>query len=241
MPDLFIDLFHYVWILWLGMTLHDLTTLCVNSHVTKLWWANTQSRICSLLVVCCVKMGMTIMSSKSTDESLVAIFGYIKTAQVRWWIEWWHHFSSDLGSLVCAEQLFHCGKKCAYVEEYEGFSLEQLTNIPNVDLCCGCCFHWTITMQVCAEMIGRTWSTFDHVWPQEGPGDEVILASVCNRTQWHWHETMSQSMCFVVGMISASLVSWESSLFRWMCSSLQFPVLKCFFGAKQNPRYTLEM
>ena len=28
MPDLFIDLFYYVWILWLGMTLHDLTTLC---------------------------------------------------------------------------------------------------------------------------------------------------------------------------------------------------------------------
>ena len=32
-------------------------------------------------------------------------------------------------------------------------------------------------------------TTFDHVWPQEGPGDEVILASVCNRTQQYWHET----------------------------------------------------
>jgi len=35
--------------------------------------------------------------------------------------QWWHHFSSDLGSRVCAEQLFQCGKKCIYIEEYEGF------------------------------------------------------------------------------------------------------------------------
>ena len=50
MSDLFIDLFHYVCILLLGMTLHDLTTLCGNAHVTKLWWANTQGHIFSLLV-----------------------------------------------------------------------------------------------------------------------------------------------------------------------------------------------
>jgi len=41
---------------------------------------------------------------------------------------------------------------------------------------------------------------------------------------------MSQNMCFVVGMISGSLVSWESSLFRWTCSLLQLPILKCFLG-----------
>jgi len=35
-------------------------------------------------------------------------------------------------------------------------------------------------------------------------------------------------MCFVVGMISGSLASWESSLFRWMCSLLQLRILKCF-------------
>ena len=45
-----------------------------------------------------------------------------------------------------------------------------------------------------------------------------------------WHETMSQSMCVVVGMISDSLVSWKSSIFRWMCSLLQLPILKCFLG-----------
>ena len=105
-------------------------------------------------------------------------------AQVGWWIRWWHHFSSDLGSHVCAEQLFQCGKKCVHVEEYVGFSSEQATSILNGDLGCGCCFHWRITTQVCAETISRTWSTtFDHVGSQEGPGDEVILASVCNWTQ----------------------------------------------------------
>ena len=41
---------------------------------------------------------------------------------------------------------------------------------------------------------------------------------------------LSQSMCFVVGMISGSLVSWESSLFRWMCSLLHLPILKSFLG-----------
>jgi len=75
------------------------------------------------------------------------------------------------------------------------------------------------------------WSaTFDYVWPQEGPGNEVILASVCNWALWYWHVTILQSMCFVVGMISGSLVSWERSLFRWMCSLLQLPILKCFLG-----------
>jgi len=119
------------------------------------------------------------------------------------------------------------GKKCVYVEEYEGFSSEQSTNIPNGDLCCGCRFHWTIATQVHGEtIIGTCSTTFDHVWPQFG--DEVILAGVCNWTHWYWRETMSQSMCFVVGMISGSLVSWESCLFRWMCSLLQLPILKCF-------------
>ena len=98
-------------------------------------------------------------------------------------------------------------------------------NIPNGDLYCGCHFHRTITTQVCAETIHGAWSTtFDPVWPQEGSGNEDILASVCNWTQRYWHETMPQSMCFVVGMISGRLVSWESSLFRWMCSLLQLPV-----------------
>ena len=55
------------------------------------------------------------------------------------------------------------GKKCVYVEEYEGFSSEQSTNIPNGDLCCGCRFHWTIATQVHGEtIIGTCSTTFDH-------------------------------------------------------------------------------
>jgi len=41
---------------------------------------------------------------------------------------------------------------------------------------------------------------------------------------------LSQSMCLVVGMISGSLVSWESSLFRWMCNLLHLLILKFFLG-----------
>jgi len=67
----------------------------------------------------------------------------------------------------------------------------------------------------------------------ERPGNEIILASVCNWTQRYWLETMLQSMCFFVGMISGCLISWESSLFRWMCSLLQLSILKCFLGWKR--------
>jgi len=101
----------------------------------------------------------------------------------------------------------------------------------DADLCCGCHFHGTITTQVCSETIRGTWSTtFDHVWPQEGHGDEVVLGNVYNWSQQHWHEAMSQRMCFVFGIISGNRVSWESSLFRWMCSLLQLLILKCFLG-----------
>ena len=157
------------------------------------------------------------------------MFGSIKTAQVRRWIRWWHHFSSDLGSHVCAEQLFECGKNCVYVEEYEGFSSEQPTNVPNSDLCCGCRLHWTITTQVHSETMTRTCSTaFDHVWPQ--PGDEVILASVCNWTQWYWHETMSKACAlllewFLVALSHGKvLFSGECAVY---CSSLSWNVFWC--------------
>ena len=158
------------------------------------------------------------------------MFGCIKTAQVRWWIRWWHLFSSNLGSHVCAELLFQCGKKCVYLEEYEGFSSEQSINIPNGDLCCGCRFHWTITTQVHAEMDSRILvlhlTMSDHkrdlVMKSFWPVFVIELSDADIR--------LSQRMCFVVGMISGNLVSWESSLFRWMCSLLQLPILKCFLG-----------
>jgi len=70
------------------------------------------------------------------------------------------------------------------------------------------------------------WKLEYYIWPcltTEGYGD-VILASVCNWTRQYW-QTMSQGMYFVVGMISGSLVWWKSSLFGWMCSLLQLPIL----------------
>jgi len=62
MPDLFIDYFimsAFYDFAWLYMTWQP----CVAMHVTKLQWANSQCRILSLLVVCCVKMGTKIMSN----------------------------------------------------------------------------------------------------------------------------------------------------------------------------------
>jgi len=58
MPDLFIDYF-------MMSAFYDLAWLYIlhgNTHVTKLQWANTQGHIFSL-VVCCVKMRMTITGS----------------------------------------------------------------------------------------------------------------------------------------------------------------------------------
>ena len=92
---------------------------------------------------------------------------------------------------------------------------------------------WMVTCVVVSDFIARSPHKSMQKWSVElgvlhltieGPGD-VILASVCNWTQQYWHETVSQSMCFVVGMISGSFVSWQSSLFTWMCSLLQLPIL----------------
>ena len=72
-----------------------------------------------------------------------------------------------------------------------------------------------------------------YIWPCFTTGGTWCwshLGHVCNWTQGYWHGTMSQSMSFIFGMITGSLVSWESSLFRWMCSVLQLPILKCFLG-----------
>jgi hypothetical protein len=144
----FIYLFRYVCILWLGMTVYDFATLSSSEHVTELRWASTQDSIFSLLVVCCALVAVTDMNTYVIEEYLL-VLGCIKLQ---------HRsdsksgddtfsFSSDLGSHVCAEQLFQCGKKYIYVEEYEGFSSEQSTSIMNSDLCCDCHFHWMITTQ----------------------------------------------------------------------------------------------
>ena len=67
----------------------------------------------------------------------------------------------------------------------------------------------------------------DHVWPQEGPGDEVILAFVCNWTQHYWHETMAQSLCLALEWLLVALsrgkvlFSEECAVY---CSSLAWNV-----------------
>jgi len=172
------------------------------------------------------------------------VIGCIKTAQVRRWIRWWHHFSSDLGSHVCAEQLFQCGNKCVYVEEYEGFCLEQSTIIP------------LVTCTVVSISIERS----PHKSMQKrSVGHGVLHLSVFN----HKRDLVMRSfwIVFVIELsdndmrlghkacallLECFLVAWshgkvlfsdESAVY---CSSLSWNV---FLGQDRilNPCYTLEM
>ena len=91
---------------------YDLTWLyltwqpCVAMHMTKLM---SQHPGLHFLII----NSLLCKDGNDNFEQLVHCgeFGCIKTAQVRRWISWWHHFSSDLGSHVCAEQLFQCGER----------------------------------------------------------------------------------------------------------------------------------
>ena len=149
------------------------------------------------------------------------MFGCIKTAQVRRWLRWWHHFSSNFGSHASAEQLFSVWEKvclCRGIWRILLRAVDQYSELwPVLWLLLSLNDHHA---SLCRNDQRNSEYYIYHVWPQEGPGDEIILASVCNQTQQYWHETISRSMCFVVGMISGSLVSWESSLLRWMCNLL---------------------
>ena len=193
MPNLFLDLFHYVCIWWLGMTLHDLTILYGNAHVTKLWWANTQGRIFLLLVVCCVKVGMSV----SIEESLVANVWMHKDSTGQMMNQVITPFQQRFGMPCLLRATLSVWEKACLYRGIWSILLE--TSIPDFNLYCGCRLHWTITTQVCGETISGTCSTtFDDVWQQEGPGDEVILASVCNWTQQYWHETMSKACALLL-------------------------------------------
>ena len=99
-------LFYYVCLLWLGMTLYDLAAQCGNEFLTKPWQASTQGCIFLLLVLCCMKLTVAEISNYLIEELLLAsVWLHKKTAQVKWWMRWWHHFSSDLESHAHAEQL----------------------------------------------------------------------------------------------------------------------------------------
>ena len=105
-------------------------------------------------------------------------------------------------------------KKCVYLEKYEGFSSEQSASIPNGDLAVVATFveqspHKSV-QKWSAELGVLHLTMFDQkrdlvmkpFWP-------VFVIELSNADV-----RLSQSMCFAVGIISASLVSWDSSLFR---------------------------
>jgi hypothetical protein len=168
--DVFIYLFRYVCILWLGMTEYDFATLSSSEHVTELRWASTEGSIFSLLVVCCALVAVTDTNTYAIEEYLIVSVRVHKiTAQVRQWIRWWHLFFQQWFGKpsVCRATLLSWKKMCLFIWEYERLSLEWLTNNLNGDLCCCCHFHWTFTAQFNMEMISRNWSTvltmFDHV------------------------------------------------------------------------------
>jgi len=93
------------------MTVYDLTTLCGNEHVTKPCCINTQGHTFSLLLEHCALLTVADVDNYSTHKHLLAsVWVHKKSAQVKWWVTWWHCFSSNLESQLCAEQLFNCGK-----------------------------------------------------------------------------------------------------------------------------------
>ena len=81
---------------------------------------------------------------------------------------------------------------------------------------------------------GNNQRNLDHVWPQEGPGDEVILAGVYNWTQQYRPETAAQSTCLVLEWFLVALsrgkvpFSDECAVY---CSSLSWNV---FWGKAET-------
>ena len=127
------------------------------------------------------------------------------------------------------------------LEEYEGLSSEKSTNIPNTDLCCGCRFLWTITTEVC----GETWSAelgvlhltmFDHkrdlvmtFWP-------VFVIELSDTDMRLCHKACALLLEWFLVALSHGKVLFSDECAVY-CSSPSRNIL----GAKQNPRYTLEM
>lgn len=88
------------------MTLYDFANQYGSEPLTKPWQANTQGCIFLLLVLCFTKSTVAEISNYLIKEHLVAsVWMRKKMAQVRWWMRWWHYFSSDSESQVHTEQL----------------------------------------------------------------------------------------------------------------------------------------
>jgi hypothetical protein len=88
------------------MTLYDFANQYGSEPLTKPWQANTQGCIFLLLVLCFTKLTVAEISNYFIEEHLVAsVWMRKKMAQVRWWMRWWHYFSSDSEIQVHAEKL----------------------------------------------------------------------------------------------------------------------------------------
>jgi hypothetical protein len=128
------------------------------------------------------------------------------------------------------------------VEEYEGLSSEKSNNISNTDLCCGCCFHWTITTKVC----GETWSAelrvlhltmFDHkrdlvmktFWP-------VFVIELSDTDMRLCHKACALLLEWFLVALSHGQFSFQMIVHFTGASNLEM-----FFEAKYNPCYTIQL
>jgi hypothetical protein len=88
------------------MTLYALATPCGNEHVTTPCCVHTQGHTFSLLLEHCALLKVADVGNYSPHKHLVAsVWVHRKSAQVKWWVKWWHCFSSNFESQLCAEQL----------------------------------------------------------------------------------------------------------------------------------------
>jgi len=99
-------------------TFHDMAWLYMpwqpprgNEHVTTPCCVHTQGHTFSLLLEHCALLKVADVGNYSTHKDLVAIvWVHKKSAQVKRWVKWWHCFSSDSESQLCAEQPCNCRK-----------------------------------------------------------------------------------------------------------------------------------
>lgn len=194
------------------MTLHDLATLCGNEHVTKLR-ANIQDYIFSLLVVCCGTWTVVDIGNYSIEEhSVASIWVHKKTAQVTWWIRWWHYYSNDLGSHLHAEQFFYYGEYKMWkilpkvVSHYPEQWCVLLLRLPLKSL------HKSVR-KWSAELRETHSTTFDHKRDLAMKSFQPVFLYEFSDADVGWHH-------------EACALSWESSLFRQMYNLPQLPVSK---------------
>ena len=99
------------------------------------------------------------MGNYSIEEHYVPnVWVHTKTAQVRWWIRWWHQFRSNMGNHLHPEQFF-------YLEENMPFHTgsKMVPNIPNSTVCHFC---WTAPHKSIGTHRNDQWELQVRVWPR---------------------------------------------------------------------------